>query len=90
MIRFKVQATPTKMRIEERQSLHMGVSDAILVGLEAEHYEGPYEVIPTADGQTLSTAKKHMEEDVHIMAIPVYDVGNNSGGITVYIATMGE
>lgn len=90
MIRFKVRSVPTHMHILERQPLRMGVQDAIVVGQQADPYEGPYKVTPAVDAQTLATAQKYMKEDVHIMAIPVYDVGNTSGGVTVYIATMGE
>jgi hypothetical protein len=49
-------------------------------------YEGDYEVTPKVSEQTLPTAKKLMSEDVTIKEIPYFEVGNNSGGNTVYIA----
>jgi hypothetical protein len=52
----------------------------------ADLYAGSYEVTPEVDAQTLSTAKKLMTEDLTVKAIPFFDVSNNSGGRTVYIA----
>lgn len=49
-------------------------------------YDGAYCVTPTVDGQTLETAQKYMDADVKVNKIPYYDVGNTSGGSTVYIA----
>jgi hypothetical protein len=49
-------------------------------------YEGDYEVTPKVSEQTLPTAKKLMSKDVTIKEIPYFEVGNNSGGDTVYIA----
>ena len=53
---------------------------------DADPYTGSYEVTPKVDAQTLSTAKKLMTEDLTVKAIPFFDVSNNSGGRTVYIA----
>ena len=52
----------------------------------AKPYEGDYEVTPTVEGQKLETKQKYMTDDVTILAIPFYEVGNTSGGNTVYIA----
>lgn len=52
----------------------------------AKAYEGNYEITPTVDGQTLETKQRYMTDDVTILAIPFYEVGNTSGGDTVYIA----
>lgn len=49
-------------------------------------YEGEYEVIPTVEGLELETRDKYMTDDVKIRAIPFYEVSNQSGGNTVYIA----
>ena len=49
-------------------------------------YEGEYEVTPTVEGLTLDTRDKYMTDDVKIRAIPFYEVSNQSGGNTVYIA----
>lgn len=56
-------------------------------GTSAETYSGEYTVIPSSSEQTLETASKLMEDDVTVKQIPYYDVGNNSGGSTVYIGT---
>ena len=49
-------------------------------------YEGPYEAIPKVEAQTLPTAKKLMTEDVTVQGVPIYEVSNEQGGNTVYIA----
>ena len=51
-----------------------------------EVYTGDYDITPTVDGQTLETAQMLMSDDLTVNAIPFYEVGNNSGGNTVYIA----
>lgn len=51
-----------------------------------ELYEGAYSVTPKTTEQTLKTAQKVLTDDVTIRSIPFYDVGNASGGVTVYIA----
>ncbi len=53
---------------------------------DVDPYTGSYEVSPKVDAQTLPTAQKMMAEDLTVKAIPVFDVSNNSGGRTVYIA----
>ena len=53
-----------------------------------DYYEGEYEITPKVEAQTLPIAKKTMKEDLTVKAIPVFNVGNNAGGSTFYIATM--
>lgn len=52
---------------------------------DIEIYNGSYEATPAVNEQSLLTAKKFMEDDVTIKAIPYYDTANTSGGNTVYI-----
>ena len=56
------------------------------IGLDITRYKGEYDVTPTVDGFVLPTAKKVMEKDVNIRAIPFYEVSNQFDGETVYIA----
>lgn len=49
-------------------------------------YGGPYEAIPKVEAQTLPTAKKLMTDDVTVHGVPFYEVSNDQGGNTVYIA----
>ena len=49
-------------------------------------YDGPYEAIPKVEAQTLPTAKKMMTDDVTVHGVPFYEVRNDQGGNTVYIA----
>lgn len=49
-------------------------------------YDGPYDAIPKVEAQTLPTAKKLMTDDVTVHGVPFYEVSNDQGGNTVYIA----
>lgn len=49
-------------------------------------YDGDYEITPTVNGLTMETKDRYMTENVKIHAIPFFEVGNTSGGNTVYIA----
>lgn len=52
-----------------------------------ETYAGPYRVTPKAStNQVLQTSSCLMNEDVTILEVPYYEVGNASDGTTVYIA----
>lgn len=61
--------------------------DIVIVPVYKEFptYEGEYEVTPKVSEQTLPTAQKLMSDDVTIKSIPFFNVGNTSGGSTVYI-----
>jgi len=61
-----------------------GEIHTVIVG--AEPYTGSYNVTPTVEGTTLNTTDKIMREDVVVKPIPYYEVTNESGGNTVYIA----
>ena len=59
---------------------------AVAYAVEAERYNGEYDVTPQVDKQMLKTKHKYMTDDVRILAIPYFEVGNTTGGNTVYIA----
>ena len=50
-------------------------------------YDGEYVVTPKVNEQTMGTKDKVMTDDVTIKAIPFFNVGNASGGDTVYIGS---
>lgn len=55
-------------------------------GAAYPEYEGPYEVTPALYWQQrLATRKRSMEEDVLVGSIPISEVSNPQGGITVLI-----
>lgn len=55
------------------------------VSVDYEKYVGTYEVTPTIEAQTLSTANRVMVDNVNIKAIPYYSVSNASHGETIII-----
>lgn len=55
-----------------------------------EYYQGEYVVTPKMfEGTVLPTKEKTMSDDVIVLEVPFYEVSNESGGTTVYIATEG-
>ena len=72
--------------VSPSQEIEVEQDVAIIVN-PAPLYEGEYEVTPKVAEQTLPTAQKLLEEDVHIKEIPYFEVSNNSGGNTVYIGS---
>ena len=55
--------------------------------VHTDAYDGPYEATPMTVSQKLNTKEKYMNDDMSIRSIPYFDVGNASGGSTVYIGT---
>lgn len=90
----EVQACTIVGTIGSRQSLMGRISqEAKVIGnlataytTSAKAYAGEYEVTPTVNGKKLETRQRYMTDDVTILAIPFFEVGNTSGGNTVYIA----
>lgn len=55
-----------------------------------EYYQGEYVVTPKMfEGTVLLTKDKTMVDDVTVLEVPFYEVTNETGGTTVYIATEG-
>lgn len=69
------------------ESAEQGFALNILTG---DIYRGAYEVTPKTTGQTLPTKSKVMADNVNVYAIPYFEVGNVSGGSTVYIGGNSE
>ena len=51
-----------------------------------DQYDGPYEIIPKTEPQVLRTKEKTMMDDVTVREVPYFEVSNQFGGNTVYIA----
>ncbi|MBO7449795.1 MAG: hypothetical protein J6U54_05440 [Clostridiales bacterium] len=86
MITLKVSdQNPIHLKVVS-QNPHLHVGEAIYIIEEpAEVYDGPYEVSPMFEDQTLHTENKLMEDNVIVDAIEVSRTTNPSGGTTVYI-----
>lgn len=54
-------------------------------GYVPETYKGAYEVIPDFNDQRLETAELLMSDDVIVREIPVAEVSNPAGGLTLTI-----
>ena len=50
-------------------------------------YEGPYMVTPDFTSQVLETAEKMMSDDVIVDEIPVAEVTNPAGGLTLTVGS---
>lgn len=56
-----------------------------VVAAHGEEYTGPTTVTPSGSVQTLPTAHKYLAQDITVREIQRWDVGNPSGGKTVFI-----
>lgn len=56
-----------------------------ITGGDVPVYSGAYSVDPRVAEQVLQTKGKMMQENLIVEKIPYFDVGNTSGGSTVYI-----
>ena len=70
---------------ESVQESDVDFGEVQIVNIGAEPYKGDYTVTPKVNAQTMLTRGKLMDDDVKISPIPYFDVGNASGGSTVYI-----
>ena len=77
MIRFKIRSAPT---------VKMRVGTATVVPSGGNPYEGPYEVVPKVEAQTLHTKQKYMTQNVTVLSVPFYEA-DNQNGTTIYIAS---
>lgn len=50
-----------------------------VVSVDADEYDGSYEVTPSVNAQTLNTADKILRQDVSVLGIPTYETSNQYG-----------
>lgn len=63
----------------------VSVTGPVVVAAHGEEYTGSTTVTPSGSVQTLPTAHKYLAQDITVREIQRWDVGNSSGGTTVYI-----
>lgn len=66
--------------------LSVSVKSGILTA-SGDVYEGTYVITPTTSEQSMATRHKMMADDVTVHAIPYFETSNDSGGITISIAS---
>lgn len=84
--RFSENKTDFSTDFEENKNSFKALFNEIQVVTDLPKYDGEYSVTPRVVEQTMYTKGKLMIDDVVIKEVPVYRVGNTSGGTTVYIA----
>lgn len=73
----------------EEPVINFELSEAIEI-VHADYYQGDYTVTPKMfEGTVLPTRDKTMADDVTVLEVPFWEVTNETGGTTVYIATEG-
>ena len=87
---FKISVQPTPdIELSLSQTavkLDFGAIQVVEIGgSDTEQYTGEYEVTPKFECQMLPTAKRLLQKDVTVRAIPVYQTSNNAGGKTIII-----
>ena len=71
---------------DQKFMANFGTIQTVTEYVGGEPYGGDYQITPAVDAQTMPTKGKVMTDDVTVQAIPFFNVSNNSGGSTVYIA----
>lgn len=73
--------------VEAEQDIYSAETDQAIIirHTDLPFYDGPYEVTPRLETQTLETELKAMEHDVTVHEIPVTRTSNPYDGITVLI-----
>jgi len=86
-IDFELEENQTTLTLDVADDALVWGSDEYVkvVTSDADEYDGPYEVTPSAREQTLGTMSKLMREDVTVHKVPYFETGNESGGLTVSI-----
>ena len=87
-ISLNVSRQEFNLLVEQNQhDFSVDTAEAINVNtVDLPEYEGPYEVTPKVDDQTLETKDKWMSDNVHVKEIPYYETSNIQNGLTVFIA----
>ena len=75
---------------EHTINAYLGEIYQVTAYIGGELYQGNYEVTPSVESQTLATKERVLTDDITILEIPFFSVGNTSGGNTVYIGTEKE
>ena len=89
VVPMRVQAEPTVVPMtigSDGQTIGMTIGAGYSV-VQAQEYDGPYEVIPKAHtDQILETEGLFMTDDVTVFKVPYYETSNLFDGKTAYIA----
>lgn len=90
MITGSIGKIGAEMSGDMMESAFSGQMDAEMPGSIVfsiqDQYDGPYEIVPKTEPQILSTREKTMMDDVTVREVPYFEVSNQFGGNTVYIA----
>lgn len=84
---WEVEDAPTyDFELEYHDAISWGASEYIqTVSSDAPEYDGPHEVTPTAQEQTLATTNRLLRRDLTVHKVPYFETSNESGGVTVSI-----
>lgn len=64
----------------------MGTIQLVTELIGGKPYVGEYSITPKVEKQTILTKDRVMLDDVTVHAIPFFEVSNQAGGNTIYIA----
>ena len=73
--------------LKNKDRINVGGMAGAVFNYTAPVYDGPYEAVPKAyDAQVLKTKDRTMVDDVTVEKVPFYEVSNEAGGMTCYVA----
>lgn len=78
---------PAEMELpEDEEPAELDVGDAVIISDVYPEYDGPTTVVSRiGEEQVLKTALRTVMQDIEIERIPVWEVSNPAGGVTVTI-----
>ena len=86
---FVIELSPTpviELQLQDREpSWGSLILENVVIGADAEHYDGEYIITPSGQIQRLETDDKMMDDDVTVLAIPYAETTNQFGGKTATI-----
>jgi hypothetical protein len=72
-------------KIDDSFTVGFKAVQAVVEYVGGEKYEGEYDITPKIESQVLRTARKVLDQDVNVRAIPYAEVQNSANGKTVTI-----
>lgn len=79
-LEVSIEAVPVLNASVQTAEISLNVSDN-------EIYRGEHEVVPQTFEQVLDTSHKYLLDNVTVRSIPFFEIGNESGGNTIYIGS---
>ena len=80
-------AKRVEAELKNKDRLNVSGMAGAVFNYTAPVYDGPYEAVPKAyEAKVLKNKDRPMVDDVTVDTVPFYEVSNEAGGMTCYVA----